>query len=56
MLCRFRSHLVAQICRETSVSLEPNQSSPGGGYILWERQLEDKQGQRKGDKNRASTR
>lgn len=35
MLCRFRSHLVAQICGETSVSLEPIRSYPGGGYILW---------------------
>lgn len=51
MLCRFRSHLVAQICWETSMSLEPNRSYPGGGYILCKRQLEDKQGQRKGDKN-----
>lgn len=48
MSCRFSSHLVAQICRENSVSLEPNRSYPGGGYILWKRQLGDKQGQRKG--------
>lgn len=32
------------------MSLESNRSYPGGGYILWKRQLEDKQGQGKGDK------
>lgn len=32
------------------MSLEPIWWYPGGGYILWKRQLEDKQGQGKGDK------